>query len=124
MFYFSINIHTFNLFMGSTLNLCYNEIACLSMKGPSTRGFNVYFIFYLALQIRSFTLRDWINFNFNQTFTSRQTKFNTIPNNNFKVGNNLLSTRLTIVTNQIDLLDLNLTLNSFKIKYKKLMLCT
>ena len=54
--------------MGSTLNLCYNEIACLSMKGPSTRGFNVYFIFYLALQIRSFTLKDWINFNFNQTF--------------------------------------------------------
>ena len=65
---------------------------------------------------------DWIDLNFNQTFTSRQTKFKTIGNNNFKVGNNLLSNRLTVANDQIDLLDLNLSLNSFKVKYKKQML--
>jgi hypothetical protein len=65
---------------------------------------------------------DWIDLNFNQTFTSRQTKFKTIKNNNFKVGNNLLSNRLTVVNDEIDLIDLNLSLNSFKVKYKKLLL--
>ena len=65
---------------------------------------------------------DWLDLNFNQTFTSRQTKFKTIQNNNFKVGMNLLSNRLTVVNDQIDLNDLNLSLDSFKVKYKKQML--
>ena len=65
---------------------------------------------------------DWLDLNFNQTFTSRQTKFKTIGNNNFKVGMNLLSNRLTVVNDQIELNDLNLSLDSFKVKYKKQML--
>ena len=46
---------------------------------------------------------DWINLNFIQTFTSRQRAFQIIKNKNYKVGNNLLSTRLTIVYNLIRL---------------------
>ena len=65
---------------------------------------------------------DWIDLNFNQTFTSRQTKFKTMRNNNFKVGNNLLSNRLTVVNDEIDLIDLILSLNLFQVKYKKLLL--
>ena len=65
---------------------------------------------------------DWIDLNFNQTFTSRQKTFQVIKNNNYKVGNNLLSSRLSIVNNLIDLNDLNLSINAFKIKYKKLLL--
>ena len=65
---------------------------------------------------------DWVDLNFNQTFTSRQTTFNTIKSNNFLIGNNLLSSRLSILNSKIHLRDLNLSLDAFKIKYKKIML--
>ena len=65
---------------------------------------------------------DWIHLNFNQTFTSRQTTFKTIKSSNFKVGENLLSTRLSILNGIIPLIDLNLSLNAFKVKYKKILL--
>ena len=65
---------------------------------------------------------DWIDLNFNQILTSRSRSFQIIKTNKYKVGNNLLSSRLTVVNNKIDLNDFNLPLASFKIKYKKLML--
>ena len=65
---------------------------------------------------------DWIDINFNQVFTSCQSHFRTIKNNNYNVGNNLLSTRLAILNGKVLLEDLNLSLDSFKVKYKKLML--
>ena len=66
---------------------------------------------------------DWIDLNFDQVFNSRSKNFKIIKNNNFLVGNNLISSRLTILNNKVELEDLNLSLDSFKIKYKKLMLC-
>ena len=65
---------------------------------------------------------DWIELNYNQTFTSRETTFRIIKSNNFLVGNNLLSSRLTILNTKIPLEDLNMSLDSFKVKYKKEML--
>ena len=65
---------------------------------------------------------DWIDLNFDQILTSRQTKFKFIKSNRYIVGNNLLTTRLTILNNQIPLSDLNLSLDSFKVKYKKVFL--
>ena len=56
------------------------------------------------------------------TFTSRQTTFKTIKSSNFKVGENLLSTRLSILNGIIPLIDLNLSLNAFKVKYKIFLL--
>ena len=46
----------------------------------------------------------------------------TSKSNNFIVGNNILSTRLLTLNNKIDLTDLNLSLDTFKIKYKEKLL--
>ena len=67
-------------------------------------------------------MTDWIDLNFNQTFNSRQLNFNKIKTNNFIVGNNILNTRFTILNSKIPLIDLNLSLESFKVKYKSIML--
>ena len=60
---------------------------------------------------------DWIELNFNQTLTSRQTLFNTVKSNHFQVGSNLLTSRLSILNLKIPLTDLNMSLASFKVKY-------
>ena len=62
---------------------------------------------------------DWIELNFNQTLTLRQTHFTILKSNNFAVGNNLFSARLSILNSKIPLIDLNLSLDSFKVKCKK-----
>ena len=62
---------------------------------------------------------DWLDLNFNQNLTSRQTMFNIIKTNNYLVGNNILSNRLSVINNKIELNDLNMSLDSFKVKYKK-----
>ena len=59
---------------------------------------------------------DWVDLNFKQTFSTRQTNFNIIK------SNNILSNRLYVLNNKIVLNDLNLTLNCFKTKYKLLLL--
>ena len=59
---------------------------------------------------------------FNQILTSCQTKFKTLKSNNFKVGNNKLISRLATINGKINLSAINLSLNNFKIKYKKLIL--
>ena len=65
---------------------------------------------------------DWLELNFNQVLTSRQTHFKVIKTNKFKVGQNKLSSRLFILNGKIPLQDLNLTLNALKVKYKKILL--
>ena len=65
---------------------------------------------------------DWIDLNFDQILTSRQKTFQITRTNKYKVGNNLLSSRLSVVNNMIELNDFNLSLASFKIKYKNQML--
>ena len=65
---------------------------------------------------------DWMALNFDQATSRRQTHFTTLSSNNYKIGNNILSNRLSILNGRINLEWLNLTLNSFKIKCKKLLL--
>ena len=65
---------------------------------------------------------DWVEMNFYQTFSSRQTHFNTIKANNFILGNNLLASRLSVLNLMIPLNDLNLSLDTFKVKYKSILL--
>ena len=67
----------------------------------------------------NFPKADWIDLNFQQILTSRQTTFKVTKSNNFIVGNNILSTRLSTLNNKIDLTDLNLSLDTFKVKYKE-----
>ena len=65
---------------------------------------------------------DWIELNTNQILTSRQTHFKIARSNAFKIGNNKLTTRLCILNNKVILQDLNMSLDSFKVKYKKTLL--
>ena len=65
---------------------------------------------------------DWILLNFDQSVSQRQTKFKILQNQNYKIGNNILSNRLCVVNGRIELDWLNLSLPSFKIKCKRLFL--
>ena len=69
-----------------------------------------------------FRVSDWIDLNFNQTLPLRQTSFKIIKTNKLLVGNKLLSSRLSILNSKIPLLDLNRSLDSYEVKYKKELL--
>ena len=62
---------------------------------------------------------DWIELNFNQILTSWPTTFKINKSNAYKIGNNKLSLRLSVLNGKIPLQDLNMSLDSFKVKYKK-----
>ena len=63
---------------------------------------------------------DWIALNFDQTISRRQTHFTISSSGNYKVGNNILSNRLSILNNKIELAWLNQSLSAFKIKAVKI----
>ena len=68
------------------------------------------------------TSKDWIDLNFNQILTSRQTTFMILKTNKSKVGLNTIPNRISILNGQIPLMWLNATFNTFKVKCKKLFL--
>ena len=62
---------------------------------------------------------DWIDLNLTQILTSRQSTFKISSTTNFKIGNNILSNRLSCINVQVPLAWLNLTIDTFKIKCKE-----
>ena len=69
-----------------------------------------------------FNTIEFINLNQNQILTSRQDSFKSLKNNIYKVGHNSLANRLHILNNKIPLKWLNLSMDSFKIHCKRLLL--
>ena len=67
-------------------------------------------------------IQEWVTLNFQQTLSSKQTNFKILRSNNFKMGNNLLCNRLHIINNKIPLQWLNLSIESFKVNCKNLLL--
>ena len=65
---------------------------------------------------------DWIDLNLQQNFNGRSTKFLVSNCAKYKIGSNLLVNRLSALNNIVELSWLNLSLNSFKIKCKSLLL--
>ena len=65
---------------------------------------------------------EFIQMNFNQIFTSRQTSFKILKSNHFRVGLNSLSNRLSIWNNEMFQAWLNFSIDTFKIHCKKLYL--
>ena len=65
---------------------------------------------------------EWVSLNLNQILTSRQSKFQILKTNNKKVGLNILSNRLSALNGKIPLDWLNGSLDSFKIKSKRLLM--
>ena len=62
---------------------------------------------------------DFMTFFFNQQFTARRKTIKFINTSKFKIGNNLIANRLTVLNGKIELDWLNLPLNSYKIVRKK-----
>ena len=54
---------------------------------------------------------DWMDLNWNQSFNNRSTKVRLFDVSNIRIGKNILSNRLTILNNQ---LNINKSLNCFK----------
>ena len=65
---------------------------------------------------------DWMCLNFNQILTTRQTKFMILKTNKTKVGLNTIANRLSILNSLIPLSWLGDSLNTLKVKIKKLFL--
>ena len=65
---------------------------------------------------------DWISLNIQQNFNDRNGKFQIFNISNYKVGRNLLCNRFRQLNNKLDCLWFNESLNSYKIKCKKLLL--
>ena len=65
---------------------------------------------------------DWIDLNVNQILTTRQTNFLTLKSNKTKVGLNILVNRFSILNGLIPLQWLNVSMDSFKVLCKKLLL--
>jgi hypothetical protein len=65
---------------------------------------------------------DWIDLNFQMINTSRKTSFETQNHSVYKVGNNILSNRLTCINKKVQLNMLNLDIGPFKVTCKNMLL--
>ena len=65
---------------------------------------------------------NWMDMNYQQNFNARMKMFHINDCSKLLVGRNIVSNRLNVLNNQIDLDWLNLSLNSFKLKVKELYL--
>jgi hypothetical protein len=63
-------------------------------------------------------ISEWIELNFNQFFTSRQTNFMSNANNRHAIGSNALCNRFNHLNDLININHLNLNFNSYKIVCK------
>ena len=63
--------------------------------------------------------KEWVALNFNQIFTSSQTRFLSTRANNRKVGLNALANRVYILNNRIPLNWFNMPYATFKVHCKK-----
>ena len=65
---------------------------------------------------------EWVSLYWNQILTSRQSKFAILKTNVTKVGLNILANRLSALNSKIPLDWLSGSLDSFKVKAKRLLL--
>ena len=65
---------------------------------------------------------EWQSLNHFQVLTSRQTKFKIQKGNKSRVGLNALANRLHVLNDKIPLVWLNLSIDTYKIKCKALLL--
>ena len=103
----------------SDLRTSFNQLHKLEKRAPPME-----FVKYrLAIQLfkiynGSSMDKDWIDMNIQQNFNARQTNFHITDSSRLKVGKNIISNRMTILNNKINLDWLNLSLTSFKLKIK------
>ena len=64
---------------------------------------------------------EFVNLNFNQVLTSRQTTFKILKSNRMRIGLNSLANRLHHINDKIPLEWLNLSIEMYQVKCKKLL---
>ena len=62
--------------------------------------------------------KDWLTFANQIVMTGRQTKFDILRSNNYKIGMNILANKLYAIKQKIDLVVFNLSYGLFKRKMK------
>ena len=65
---------------------------------------------------------EWISLNFSQILTSRQTLFQTINEPHYRIGNNILTNRFSVLNSKIPLEWLSMNFYSYKLKCKQMFL--
>ena len=65
---------------------------------------------------------DWILTNFNQIITGHQENPIIQKENNFKIGSNILCSRLSTCNNEIPFSWLNIPISTYKVNFKKVFL--
>ena len=65
---------------------------------------------------------DWQDMNAQQNFNARNETFQISDYSRLKFGRNIMCNKLTVLNHQVNLIWLNLSLNSFKMKVKNLFL--
>ena len=75
-----------------------------------------------CLQLTAIQNDDWLDMNEQQNFNARNENFHINDYSKLLVGRNIISNRLTVLNNQVELDWLNLSLNSFKLRVKDLFL--
>ena len=104
-------------------NTSFESMHCLAKRGTPTQMSNYKHAIQIYKLFNSTNMsEDWLLLNFQQNFNTRNTKIQTFNVSNYKVGQNLLVNRFKQLNNKIDYLWFNESLNSFKIKCKKLFL--
>ena len=80
--------------------------------------------FFFSMNFRCLRVRNSqkLNLFFNQNVNARTFKANFYESNNYKIGENLISDRLSVLSNQIPFEWLNLKIIPFKLKCKALFL--
>ena len=78
-------------------------------------------LFLFKLYNLNFNSVEFLSLNFNPVFTSRQSTFKILRNNNIRIGLNSLSNRLHLIKDIIPLDWLNILISLFKIKCKRLL---
>ena len=65
---------------------------------------------------------DWIDLHFQQNFNERNHRVQIIDSSKIRVGKNILTNKLSVITNQIEYDSLNMSYLTFKLQSKELFL--
>ena len=104
-------------------NTSYESIHSLAKRGTQTQMCLYKHAIQLHKLFNSTVMSDnWISLNFQQNYNGRNEKLQIFTISNYKVGPNLLVNRFKPLNIKIEYTWLNESLNSFKIKCKKLFL--
>ena len=113
------NIFTHVVYLDQLLGACQ---VCISTGSWVPLIVHWYLITIFRIYNNDYNVVEFLHLNFNQVLTGRQTKFKTTRSNKLRVGLNAISNRFHCLNDLIPLSWLNMSMNTFKVNCKKLLL--